>query len=182
MYNLALFVHVFAVAVMAASISITLSFLEALRRASRVDSVSSWFAPAGVAEKLFSVAAVLFVITGGLMVEDRFSWSNAWVTVSFLGLIATVMSSIAIIRPRIGALRELAEQSQSGPLSSEFTTLALDSTLWSCAFAIAGVALGILFNMAIKPGIGGAVAAVLVPAFLGLLLGVALSRRRVAAP
>jgi hypothetical protein len=88
------------------------------------------------------------------------------------GLALVTLQGPLVAGPRVNALRRALDANAPGPLDERARRLTRDPALWIVILANPGVVLGITWNMSVKPGTAGAIAALLV----GYAVGAAAAR------
>jgi len=113
---------------------------------------------------------VALVATGGYMMAT--AWGRVvWLSVTLGALVLMAVLALAITRPRMAAaLRSLGDAQEA--LSSASARSWGEGILWMSLQLRLGIAVAIVFLMAVKPGLTIAVTAVAIGALLGLVSGV----------
>jgi hypothetical protein len=134
---------------------------------------------AGKVGKLFPVAILGLFGTGAYMTSETtfpWSWSTRWIDVGIAALVV-LMAQGAGIAERTGHKLGAALQANGpGPLGPEARRMALHPGLWVVEFSNLGIVFGVVWNMTVKPGLGGALAAVLVGYAVGAALALFITR------
>jgi hypothetical protein len=166
LYSIALFLHVLGAMLLIATLSVEGVALGQLRRVATTEAAQS----AGAMLRLNRIVGTLSAL--GVLIPGLYMTATTWGWVGWI-LVALVSWVLVAVFGAINSIRILAlEQSQAlltGIRNPEF----LISWL-----ARVGLALGVVFLMTAKPGVVGAVFAILIAAAAGATLGVALSRVR----
>jgi hypothetical protein len=110
------------------------------------------------------------------MTTDAWTWSTRWIDVSIAGLALMFVQGGGVAARRAHALKHALMENGPGQLGERARRMTRDVALWVVAFANPTVALGIVWNMTQKPGLGEAVAAVVVSYALGAALAVWFTR------
>jgi len=101
------------------------------------------------------------------MMATRWS-SQAWAGLGLVGMVLMAIIGAAVTGRRMKAIGQ-ALPAGDGQLPGALRARLDDSALGMSASVRVALALGIVFNMSVKPPAGGAVAALVVAAGLGLL-------------
>ena len=134
-------------------------------RSGRRRSGPDWSDQAGWA---FPVAILGLFASGAYLTTERWTWSTPWIVVSIAGLIVDTVQGPLVAGPRAKALRDALDvDAATGVLDSRVRQLAHDRVLWVILLANPGIVLAITWNMTVKPGTAGAIAAILVGYGLG---------------
>jgi len=171
-YRVALFFHL--AALIAAAIASTLAHFATARqaRAATVRDAAYWHGLVMSSEIVLPIAVVVFFLSGAYMIHDdgAWSWRTGWIDAGIAGTLALFTLGGFIGSRRRVLARRLEELSRSRGGAAEAPPIdALAHTIsWSCA----GLAIGIVAVMTIKPSL---VAGLLVLC-VGAAVGFAVSR------
>jgi hypothetical protein len=110
------------------------------------------------------------------MTSDSWTWSTGWIDVSIAAVVLVSLQGPIVAGPRTRALKLALEESEPGPLDPRVHILTRDTALWIVIFANPGIVLGITWNMTVKPGSAGAIAAVVIGYAAGGVAALALTR------
>ncbi|CAN5353656.1 hypothetical protein BH20ACT22_BH20ACT22_15130 [soil metagenome] len=83
-----------------------------------------------------------------------------------------------VVSRQMAAIGRSAADAETGAVPSAVKRLIATPAVWAAAFALNGIALGILWVMAIKPGLTHSIVAVLGLAILGAVIGYLVSSPR----
>jgi uncharacterized membrane protein len=112
------------------------------------------------------------------MTNDVWTWSTRWIDVSIVALAVVALQGPLLAGLRAKMLERALAANGPGPLGESARRLARDPILWVVTFANPGIVLGILWSMVNKPGIGEAIAAVLVGYAAGAAVALPFTRGR----
>lgn len=161
-YGVALYVHLLALlSATAASALVHLAAARAARAGSAHEALE-WHRFAGKAARVFPLAVLTLVATGSYMVGGAhgWGWGLGWVRAGLLGSVLLLAQGAVIgARGKRVAAALAAGRRAGDPLAARLGS------------ANTAMALAIVFVMAAKPGLAGALTAVLGAAALGALLG-----------
>ncbi len=113
---------------------------------------------------LMPLASLALFLTGACLTVARWSWQTPWVGVSIAGLVAMLVISAALLKPRMAALAPRLARAGRGRLEGELAAGVQDPALWLASLLQPFLALGIMFVMVTKPGLAGGAAALMVAA------------------
>lgn len=175
-YVLALFLHVIGAIGACVSLGVWLIGLAALRRAERVEQVRA-LAWALIVVSPIMVLSVLLIVGAGLAMALRvWGLQTSWVAVALVSLAIMAPIGPLVLDARIRVVMALASAEPAGPLSGALAARARDPLMGGAAQTLALLLLGIVFLMTTKPGLVGAIVAMLAALLLGLLSGLLLWR------
>jgi hypothetical protein len=138
-----------------------------LRAAKTLADAAPWGALAGKLENTFPVAILGLFGSGAYMTSDAWTWSTRWIDVSIAGLALMFVQGGGVAARRAHSLKHALIENGPGPLGEHARRMTRDLALWVVAFANPTIALGIVWNMTQKPGLGGSIAAVAVAYVVG---------------
>jgi hypothetical protein len=147
-----------------------------LRAAKTLAEAGPWGALAGKLENAFPVAILGLFGSGAYMTTDAWTWSTRWIDVSIAGLAIMFVQGGGVAARRAHALKHALMANGPGPLGEQARRMTRDVPLWIVAFANPTVALGIVWNMTQKPGLGESIAAVAVSYAVGAALALWFTR------
>jgi hypothetical protein len=170
-YRTVLYLHVLSLLLGISAAAVVGVCLFRLRSAQTLADAMPWGMLAGKTERVFPVAILGLFATGAYMTNDVWTWSTRWIDVSIAALAVLALQGPLLAGLRAKVLERALAANGPGPLGDSAQRLARDPVLWVVTFANPGIVLGILWNMVNKPGIGEAIAAVLI----GYLVGAAVA-------
>jgi hypothetical protein len=168
LYLLGKFLHVASVIaafVASSQLHAALGRLRNAEDAGTARAAAGLLARLGPKMPLFLVALLL---TGSWLTQQHWNFHLPWVGVGIGGLVVMLAVSGAAIKPRSQAVTA-GLASVEGPLDAELRTMVRDPALWAWAHVPAPVAAGIVFDMVLKPGWVGSLAAVVVAVAIGMV-------------
>jgi hypothetical protein len=166
LYSIALFLHVVGALLLFVTLTVEGSALRQLRRAATMEAARGAVALLRLNRIVGPLSALGVLIPGLYMTATTWGWV-AWIVV---GLVAWL--AIAVLGAVNGIRIPALERSQA-LLSGIRNPIFLIS--WSTR---AGIALGVVFLMTVKPGAAGAVLVILLAAAAGAVLAVVLGGAR----
>lgn len=119
---------------------------------------------------LMPLASLALFLTGACLTMARWSWQTPWIDVSIAGLVAMLVISAALLKPRMAALAPGLARAGGAPLEGDLAAGAQDPVLWLASLLQPFLALGIMFVMVTKPGLAGGAAALAVAAAVPVLI------------
>jgi uncharacterized membrane protein len=177
-YDVAVFLHLLSLFGLIGAITTVVLCNFRLRGAGSIREAGQWARLIDQASWAFPVAVLGLVATGVYLTTERWTWSTSWILVSIAALFVDTVQGPLIAGPRAKALRDaLTVDAATGVLDAHVRKLAYDRVLWVILFANPGIVLAITWNMTVKPGTAGAIAAVLVGYGLGVATGLLVTRQ-----
>jgi hypothetical protein len=168
---MAVFLHVVGALGLFAGIGLEQVSLFNLRRASTTTQARDWLAVLGGLRRVDAPSGITILATGFAMLFAR--WGHqAWIGLAILGMVAMAILSVFITGRRASALRATIPDGDN-PVSTVLRARLLDRAMHASASFRAAIALGIVFNMTVKPATPGAVAAIAVALLVGGIAAVA---------
>ena len=178
-YHYVLYVHLLSLFVGIGAGSVLLVCLFQLRAARTLEQAAPWGMLAGQVGKFFPVAILGLFGTGLYMTtETSFPWSmsTGWVDVGIAALVLLFVQGAGIAERTGHKLGAALQANGPGPLGPEARRMALHPGLWVVEFSNLGVVFAVVWNMTEKPGLGGAIAAVVVGYVVGAALALLVTR------
>lgn len=127
---------------------------------------------------MFPAGVVLLLAAGFFMTAESWTFETPWIAVSIAGLLVMPLLGGVLLGRQMASIGKAAAHAEGGAIPPEVTQLIAVPAGWQAAFALNGIAIAILWLMAIKPGLIGSLAVVLGLAALGAVLGRLASRPR----
>jgi hypothetical protein len=169
-YSIALFLHLVGVLALFAGIAIEQAALGRLRNARSLAQVREWMTLLRGVRRIDGPAGLTILVSGGYLAHS--GGYEAWIGAGVLGMVAMPLIGIGFGRPRLIAIAT-ALPATDGAVSSSLRVRLSDPILRASATSRAALALGIVFDMVVKPAAAGAAIALVV----ALVLGAATSLR-----
>lgn len=171
-----LFLHIAVVITSFMIAAVLHTGLNVLPRLATVAQARPWARIVHRLEPLLPILAVVILVLGAWLVHlehgDGVGWSDAWVLVPLITLIAIEGLAGAVLAPRTKALVARIEQGPDGLVSPDLRDAMLDPVIWDVAHIASLGFTGVVFVMTVKPA--GSIAW-LFPV-VGAVIGIALSR------
>ncbi len=184
MYSISLFLHIVGALGIFASLAFEQAALLNLGRASTTAQAREWLSLLRAMARIQGPSALVLLATGLYMMATR--WTHqAWAGLGLVGMVLMAIIGATVTGRRMKVIGR-AVPAGDGPLPAALRERLSDSALRMSASVRVALALGIVFNMSVKPGTAGAVAALVVALVLGVFAtqvsrGVQGSVRRTAA-
>ena len=181
MYHVVLYLHLLALVAASATSSVVHLAQARARRAASIPEIRQWLMLGGSTARIFPIATLTLLATGAVMVSlgGPWSWSAGWVRAGVAGVVFLLVSGpfLAMRGKRVGrSLAGLAPGDVEGARA-----LLRDPVAGALSWANTGLALGVVYGMAAKPGLAGSLIALAAGAATGLVVHLALARKRAAA-
>jgi hypothetical protein len=171
-YHIALFLHLIALVAASAAAGLTHFTEGRYRAAATVAEARHWHELTGSVTKVFPIAVVALLATGGFMVGDGgvWSWSAGWVEAGIAGAVLLFVSGGVLGARGRATSRELARlvaEAKAGQAPAPRHDPLVSVLSWMNT----GLAIGVVFVMTTKPSLGGALLVLAVAAAAGAALG-----------
>lgn len=182
LYEVVLFVHI-AVVMAAFTLAGAIKASEWLTpRAATVQEMRQLVRPQAWGVGFAPVIALLLLLGGWLvkLSEDRssrYEYGDGWVWTAAVVLAIAFVAGFALEGPHAERLIKALAAAPDGPPSPELRELAAAPLPWVLSHAIPLMIVGVVANMANKPGTAVSILVILVGAVLGSLIGLLGSRR-----
>lgn len=162
LYSISLFLHIVGALGLFASLAFEQAGLLNLRRASTNAQAREWLSLLRAPQRIQGPSALVLVVTGLYMMIT--SWRHqAWPGLGLVGMVLMAIIGVAITGRRMRAIGR-ALPTGDGPLPATLRERLNGPALRMSVSVRVALALGIVFNMSVKPAAGGAVAALIIPA------------------
>ena len=175
-YRVVLYLHLLALLVGVSAGVLESVCLFRLRAAETLADAVPWGRLAGQTERAFPVAIVGLFASGAYMTSEVWTWGTGWLDVAIAGLVVLGLQGPLVAGRRAQALKQALQANGPGPLGSAARRLTRDPALWAASFANEGLVLGIIWDMTLKPGLAGSIAAVVIGYAAGVLVSLPLTR------
>ena len=178
-YGIVVFLHIVGALGLFAGIGLEQVSLARLRDVRTTNQARDWLGVLSSLRRVDGPSGLLILVTGFFMMATRWQ-GQAWIGLAIAGMVVMAALSIAVTSRRVRALKD-ALPSVDGPISTALIARLSDPAMRASATIRAAIALGIVFNMAVKPTPLSAFAAMIVALAVGILLAFTLSygRRRI---
>jgi len=174
-YSITLFFHIVGALGFFVALGLEWTGLRHIRGATTAKEVGVWVGISNSALRL-GIISMLTILASGIYMMARAWGGVAWIIAALSALLLVIMLSVALTRPRMAAIKR-ALPTKNGPLPQTFHTLANHPFLWISIQTRLAIALGIVFLMTVKPGLGGSLLAIGIAIVLGLALSLPIARR-----
>lgn len=164
-YTIVKFLHIAGAMAFFMALGLEWLSLRQLRAAVSANQVREWMRITSSARRLAG-ASMLAILIAGFYMMAAAKMGAAWVMVGFWSLVLLgLLSAILTGRP-LGAIRR-AVQEANGPAST-LSKLTHDARLWLSIRLRVSIALGVVFIMTVKPGLGVSLLSIGIAILLGL--------------
>jgi hypothetical protein len=164
-YSIALFLHIVGALGLFVALGLELLSLLYLRRATTTEQAREWLSAYGLLRWVGPISMGTILLPGFYMMAT--TWGGvAWIGIA---LAATILLAVigALTGSRMAAIGR-AVPTESGSLSPAFRQRLHDPFLLVSTQTRVAIALGIVFLMTVKPGLGGTLLTIGVAIILGL--------------
>jgi hypothetical protein len=178
-YHYVLYVHLLSLFIGIGAGSVLLACLLQLRAARTVEQAAPWGIMAGKVGKFFPIAIIGLFASGAYMTSTSvspWSWSTRWIDVGIAALVVLLAQGAGIAERTGHKLGAALQANGPGPLGPEARRMTLHPGLWVVEFSNLGIVFGVVWNMTVKPGLGEALAAVLIGYAVGAGLALLITR------
>ena len=169
------YVHFLAIVGAIAGATLLHFNLSRLRRATTVGPARDAAGSIAKVAPLMPLFALALLVTGAVLVQQRWPWSSGWVIAAVVGLISMPLSAVAIVKPRMMAIGMSLKDAKEGPLDPSHVALINDRLIWGAMYYNHVMALTIMLIMVGKPSLVPSIAILLVPVLVGAWKGLAAS-------
>jgi hypothetical protein len=165
-----LFIHIIAVFALGGATAISLVVLTMMRRAKTVQEIRHWGGLGALLSKyyVFPALGLVLLLSGGYLVNKvNEEWSEGWIGVSAIALIAAVIVGYVVNTPRFRAIGMAAHGAPDGPVPASIAEKLNAPVLVATVHALSMTSVAIVWNMTTQPGTVGAFLAIVVLAAIG---------------
>jgi len=156
-WELGLFIHIIAVFALGGAIAVSFATYSMMRRAGTVQEIRVWAGLGRILSEfyVFPVTALVLLLSGAYLMDKfdaAYDWTDGWVLFSLLALLVAVAVGGFVITPGMKAIGMKAGPSPDGPVPQEITRMLNEPMLFAATHMNMMIAIGIIWNMAVKPG------------------------------
>ena len=166
-YSIALFLHIVGALGLFAGISLEQAGLRRLRRASTTPALREWLTVMRARRRIEGPAGLVLLTTGAYMVATNWG-REAWIGLALVGLVVIALLGALVTGRTVNALMSVLP-TDDRPIPAAVRQRVGSPLLRTGAALRAALALGIVFDMAVKPDAEGAALALGVALVLGVL-------------
>ncbi|HEY2378809.1 MAG TPA: hypothetical protein VGH98_22700 [Gemmatimonadaceae bacterium] len=167
-YGIVVFLHIVGALGLFVGIGLEQVSLARLREVGTTNQARDWLGVLGSLRRVDAPSGLLILATGIFMMVARWG-HDAWIGLAIVGMVLMAVLSIAVTSRRARALNHAIGMSDGG-ISSGLRARLSDPLMRSAAMVRAAIALGIVFNMALKPAAPSALAAFGIAVAAGVLV------------
>ena len=168
-YPVLLFLHSVAVVAGFSGAALMHFGLGRMRTAEAADRALDGAQVVGRIGPLMPLVSLALFLTGACLTVARWSWQTPWIEVAIAGLVTMLVTSVALLKPRMAALAPRLVQAGRARVEGELAARVQDPVLRAASQLQPFLALGIVFVMTAKPGLAGGAATLLVVAVAAVL-------------
>ncbi len=179
-YEVGLFFHILGVFGIAGGATAFLLVVSVMRRAETVQEVRLLATLASIIEKLFPVAAIVLLVSGGYIVSTDigYKFNMGWVNYSATALILGTIAGYVINGRRTDAIRTAAAAAPEGPVPQALAAQIHDPWIFGTTHALTLMVMAIIWNMTTKPGDAEAAIVIIVAVLIGAASAMPMVSRR----
>jgi hypothetical protein len=166
LYSFALFLHIIGAVGLFIALSLEWISLWYLRRVATVEQARPWLTLSGLPGRVHLVSGAAILLPGIYMMATV--WGGvAWIILTLAAMLLMIVLGMALTGRRMATI-EAALTTERGPISHALHQRLRDPLLWASIQLRIAIALGIVFLMTVKPGLGGALLTIGAAVVLGL--------------
>lgn len=167
LYSISLFLHIVGALGIFAGLAFEQAALVNLRRAGTLTQAREWLSSMRALQRIQGPSALIILGTGFYMMIT--SWRHqSWAASGLVGMVLMAIIGIVVTGRRMRVIGRAVPQGD-GPLPAALRDRFADPALSMSASVRVALALGIVFNMSVKPATEGAVASLVIAAVLGVV-------------
>lgn len=170
-YHVVLFIHIFALLAAIAASTLSHFAVARMQAASTVGEVRGWGSLISKLRLVFPLALLTLVASGVYMVNKAWSWKLGWVTAALIGVVYLFISG-GFLGVRTTALLKSLTGDAAVAVDPTVTRMLRDPLTNSLAWANTCLAIGVVYIMATKPGLGDSVIALVVAIAIGVVVAI----------
>jgi hypothetical protein len=170
-YHVVLYIHLLSLFVGIGAAAILVVCLFQLRAATDFADAVPFGRVAGKVGRAFPIAILGLFGSGAYMTSDVWAWDTGWIIVGIVALVILGFQGPVIAERSGHKLGQALGENGPGPLGPNARRMTRYPGLWVVEFSSIGLVLGVVWNMAAKPGTWSAVAAAAVGYLAGAGLG-----------
>lgn len=178
-YHYVLYVHLLSLFVGIGAGSVLLVCLFQLRAARTLEQAVPWGTVAGKVGKLFPVAILGLFGTGAYLTSETtfpWTWSTRWIDVGIAALVLLTVQGAGVAERTAKKVEAALHANGPGPLGPEARRMTVHPGLWVAEFSNFGIVFGVVWDMTEKPGLAGAIAALVGGYAVGAVLALLSTR------
>jgi uncharacterized membrane protein len=167
-YEVALFLHILGVFLLAASAAAVLVVLALMRRESRAQDLRRWTSIANVFDKVMGVSLIAMLLTGIWLVEDvGFDYGDGWINFSMTAVVLMLVLWPLVVTRKLMAIDRAAAAASGDAIPQVLEAQLNDPVLFATAHAVVLTTIGVIWNMTTKPGDLQSALAIVLAALVG---------------
>ncbi|HLZ23815.1 MAG TPA: hypothetical protein VKQ30_17015 [Ktedonobacterales bacterium] len=173
LYTFALFAHILGVLSLFIGMGLQWTITLRLRQARSIVQVREWSSLIGGVAKLGPVSGALILVMGIYMTLTSWGMGTPWIVVSLAAMLFMLALGMGVITRRLNAIQRAAAivETPTGAIPPELHQQIHNPLLWISTQLASGTALGVVFLMTTKPGLGGSLLVMGVALILGGITG-----------
>ena len=174
-YSIALFLHIVSALGFFVTLGLEWTSLRHLRGATTTEQVREWMRVPAEMGRMGMISMLTLLAAGFYMMA--IAWGAvAWIIVTLGAIVVMMILAMVLTRRRMMAIGRTVG-TERGPVSPALSQLLHDPMLTISLQTRVAIALGIVFLMTVKPGLGGSLLTIAVAIVLGLASALSMPRR-----
>lgn len=166
-YGIVVFLHIVGALGLFAGIGLEQVSLARLREVRTTNQARDWLGVLSSLRRVDGPSGFLILATGFIMMAARWQ-GQAWMGLAIAGMVVMAVLSMTVTSRRVRGLKN-ALPSTDGPVSTGLIARLSDPAMRAAGTIRAAIALGIVFNMAVKPTPLSSLAAMIAALAAGIL-------------
>ncbi len=175
-YGVVLFVHLAALLAAISTAGVAHFAERRLAAAETVAAARSWASLLSRAAPVFPLALLVLLASGGYLVHRGWTWDRGWIEAGLVGVFLLLANGAGVLGRRNLKLKRALGTATDGPLTDALLQLTRRHIGAVTSWVNTGLAVGVVFVMTTKPGLGSSLAALVVAAALGAIVAFRLRR------
>ena len=169
-YGLVLFLHLAALLAAISTAGIAHFAEGRLAGAETVAAARPWSSLLSRAAPVFPLVLLVLLASGAYLVHRGWTWDSGWIKAALVGVFLLFVNGAAVVGRRNLKLKRSLGAAADGPLTDALLQRTRRHIGGIASWANTGLAIGVVFVMTTKPGLGGSLTALAVAAALGVIV------------
>jgi uncharacterized membrane protein len=170
LYNVVLFLHILGAVIMFMAVAILATAMLSMLHTKETARIQLWSNLAVKIDGLFPLSTLIILAPALYLVFSTWGWGMAWINVSLVALLIISFLGPIINLRRLKGILSTAESEAGEVPSAELLYKVRDRVLWTSVATMFMIIVGILFLMAVKPPLFGALITMAIAIAAGFVL------------